>query len=145
MTPSPFPARVSAWRPGLVLAALFVAPCFVAPYPARAEDGDPALGRAIVQDRALSACLLCHAGPFPAPHLQGTIGPRLDGVGARLTREAIRQRLTDPARINPDTVMPSYGRTQGLNRVGAAWRGKPILTERQIEDVVAFLATLRGP
>ena len=112
---------------------------------ARGADGDAARGRAIVQDRALSACLLCHAGPFPASHPQGTIGPGLDGVGSRLTREAIRQRLIDPARVNPDTVMPAYGRIEGLNRVGAAWRGRPILTDQQIEDVTAFLTTLRAP
>ncbi len=112
---------------------------------ARAQDGDAARGRRIVGDRAVSACLLCHSGPFPAPHLQGSIGPRLEGVGDRLTRAELRARLTDPARFNPDTVMPAYGRSEGFTRVGPTWRGKPILTARQIEDVVAFLATLRGP
>ena len=112
---------------------------------AHAEDGDPARGRKIVGDRAVSACLLCHSGPFPAPHLQGSIGPRLEGVGDRLTRAELRARLTDPARFNPDTVMPAYGKSGGFTRVGPAWRGKPILTARQIEDVVAFLATLRAP
>ena len=112
---------------------------------AHARDGDPARGRQIVGDRAVSACLLCHSGPFPAPHLQGSIGPRLEGVGNRLTPAEIRARLTDPARFNPDTVMPAYGKSEGFTRVGPAWRGKPILTARQIEDVAAFLATLRDP
>lgn len=79
----------------------------------QAQAGDAANGRRIVEDRALSACLLCHAGPFPAPHLQGNIGPPLDGVADRLTREEIRQHLVDPARFNPDTVMPAYGKTEG--------------------------------
>ena len=64
-------------------------------------------------------------------------------AGSRLTAEQIRQRLIDPGRTNPDTVMPAYGRTEGLTRVGPAWRGRPILTPAQIEDVVAFLTTLR--
>ena len=109
----------------------------------QAQAADVANGRRIVEDRATSACLLCHSGPFPAPHLQGNIGPRLDGVGDRLTQEEIRQRIVDPARFNPDTVMPAYGKTEGLNRVGSAWLNRPILTPGQIEDVVAFLSTLR--
>jgi L-cysteine S-thiosulfotransferase len=111
----------------------------------QAHAGDTANGRKIVEDRTLSACLLCHAGPFPAPHLQGNIGPRLDGVGDRLTPDEIRQRIVDPSRFNPDTVMPAYGKIDGLNRVGQAWRGRPILTPAQIEDVVAFLASLHAP
>ncbi len=113
--------------------------------PLTATPGDPEAGRRIVADRALSACLLCHAGPFPAPHLQGGIGPTLEGVGTRLTPGEIRLRLVDPRRVNPDTVMPAYFVTEGLHRVGPAWAGKPILTVRQIEDVVAFLTTLRDP
>jgi sulfur-oxidizing protein SoxX len=111
----------------------------------QAQAGDIATGRKIVEDRALSACLLCHSGPFPAPHLQGNIGPRLDGVGDRLTADEIRQRIVDPARFNPDTVMPAYGKIEGLNRVGHTWRGRPILTPEQIEDVVAFLTSLHAP
>lgn len=113
--------------------------------PLTATPGDPEAGRRIVADRALSACLLCHAGPFPAPHLQGGIGPPLDRVGDRLTPGEIRLRLVDPRRVNPDTVMPAYFVTEGLHRVGPAWVGKPILTGQQIEDVVAFLTTLRTP
>ena len=110
-----------------------------------AQAADAVNGRKIVEDRALSACLLCHSGPFPAPHLQGNIGPRLDGVADRMTRDEIRQRLVDPARFNPDTVMPAYGNVEHLNRVGSAWQGRPILTPGQIEDVVAFLSTLHAP
>lgn len=109
------------------------------------SPGDPANGRRIVLDRAVSACLLCHTGPFPAPHLHGSIGPPLDGVGDRLSPGQIRLRLVDSRRVNPDTVMPAYFVTDGLTRVGAAWRGRPVLSAEQIEDVVAFLATLRTP
>jgi L-cysteine S-thiosulfotransferase len=109
------------------------------------RPGDPGRGRQIVENRQLSACLLCHTGPFPAPHLQGTVGPPLDGVGSRLTAGQIRLRLVDPAKLNPDTVMPSYSAVDGFTRVGRPWAGKPVLTGQQIEDVVAFLATLRAP
>jgi L-cysteine S-thiosulfotransferase len=112
---------------------------------APANAADVANGRKIVEDRTLSACLLCHSGPFPAPHLQGNLGPSLDGVADRLSEAEIRQRIENPSRSNPDTVMPAYAKIDGLNRVGAAWRGKPILTPAQIDDVVAFLATLHGP
>src|SRR5262249_1516324 len=59
------------------------------------QPGDAARGRQIVEDRQLGDCLLCHAGPFPAPHLQGTIGPVLTGVGSRLSAGQIRLRLID--------------------------------------------------
>lgn len=113
--------------------------------PLTTRPGNPDNGRRIVLDRATSACLLCHSGPFSAPHLQGSIGPSLTGVGSRLSPGEIRLRLVDPARFNPDTVMPAYYVTTGLTRVGQPWQGKPVLTAEQIEDVVTFLTTLREP
>jgi L-cysteine S-thiosulfotransferase len=111
--------------------------------PLTAQPGDPARGRQIVENRQLSACLLCHSGPFPAPHLQGTIGPSLDAVGSRLSVGQIRLRLIDARKVNPDTVMPPYYVVDGLNRTGRVWQGRPALSAQQIEDVVAFLSTLR--
>jgi sulfur-oxidizing protein SoxX len=113
--------------------------------PLTMQPGDPMRGRQIVENRQLSACLLCHAGPFPEPHLQGNIGPPLAGVGARLTAGEIRLRLIDARRLNPNTVMPPYYVVEGLNRTGHAWQGEPALSAQQIEDVVAFLTTLRAP
>jgi sulfur-oxidizing protein SoxX len=113
--------------------------------PLTAQPGDPARGRQIVEDRSVGACLLCHAAPFPAPHLQGTIGPSLDGVGSRLDAGQIRRRLVDARTVNPNTVMPPYFVVDGLNRTGGAWQGRPALSAQQIEDVVAFLTTLRTP
>jgi sulfur-oxidizing protein SoxX len=110
-----------------------------------ARPGDPARGGRIVEDRQLSACLLCHSGPFPAPHLQGTIGPSLEGVGSRLSAGQIRLRLVDARKLNPDTVMPPYYVADGLNRLGTTWQGRSALSAQQIEDVVAYLTTLRAP
>ena len=108
--------------------------------------GDAARGAAIVASRSQGLCLLCHALPGQLPAHQGTLGTLgtpLDGVGARLDADALRQRLLAPERFNPDTVMPAYGRSDGLLQVAAAQRGKPLLAPGQIDDVVAYLATLR--
>jgi L-cysteine S-thiosulfotransferase len=106
-------------------------------------SGDPTRGRAIVLDRRLGACLLCHTGPFPEEKFQGTLAPDLSGAGLRWSAGQLRLRLVDPTRLNPDTIMPPYYRVDGLARVGDAWRGKPVLTAGQIEDVISFLSTLR--
>ena len=106
------------------------------------QPGDAARGRAIVANRTVGLCLLCHSGPFPEERFQGNLAPDLSGAGRRWSEGQLRLRLIDPARINPATIMPAYHRTEGLVRVGRAWQGKPILTAEQIEDVVAFLTTL---
>ena len=105
--------------------------------------GDPEKGRAIVANRQLGLCLLCHSGPFPEERFQGNLAPDLRGVGARLNTEQIRQRLIDPARFNPDTIMPAYSKTEGLVRVAPSLRGKTLLSAEQIDDVVAYLVTLK--
>jgi L-cysteine S-thiosulfotransferase len=105
--------------------------------------GDPARGRAIVTNRQLGLCLLCHSGPFPEEPFQGNLAPDLAGAGKRSTEGQLRLRIADSSRINPATIMPAYHRTDGLTRVAPAWRGKPVLNAEQIEDVVAFLTTLR--
>jgi sulfur-oxidizing protein SoxX len=105
--------------------------------------GDGARGRLLVMDRRVGLCLLCHSGPFPEERFQGTIAPDLRGVGARLSEGQIRLRIVDAALLNSKTIMPAYFRTTGLTRVAAAYRGKPVLSAAQIEDIVAFLVGLR--
>lgn len=113
------------------------------PQPLEGTVGDAARGRAIVASRAQGLCLLCHPGPIPEERFQGNLAPDLAGAGSRWTVAQLRLRLVDPRRLNPDTIMPAYHRTEGLTRVGPAWGGKPILNAQQIEDVVAWLATLK--
>ena len=113
------------------------------PRPLTGEPGDPTRGRAIVASRQKGLCLLCHPAPIPEERFQGNLAPDLAGVGSRLTEGQLRLRLVDGRRLNPDTIMPSYHRTEGLERVGPAWRGRTVLTAQEIEDVVAFLAGLR--
>jgi L-cysteine S-thiosulfotransferase len=105
--------------------------------------GDPVRGRAIVANRQVGLCLLCHSGPFPDERFQGNLAPDLRGAGARSSEGQLRLRIVDSSRINPGSIMPAYHRTEGLVRVAPAWRDKPVLTATQIEDVVAFLMTLR--
>ena len=105
--------------------------------------GDPARGRAIVVNRQVGLCLLCHSGPFPEERFQGNLAPDLAGAGKRASEGQLRLRIVDSSQINPTTIMPAYHRTEGLVRVAPALRGKPILSAEQIEDVVAFLMTLK--
>ena len=106
--------------------------------------GDAARGRAIVANRQQGLCLLCHTGPIPEERFQGNLAPDLSGAGSRWSEGQLRLRIADAQRLNPASIMPAYYRSEGLARVGAAWQGKPILDAQQIEDVVAYLRTLRN-
>jgi sulfur-oxidizing protein SoxX len=111
--------------------------------PLVAGQPDPANGRRIVTDRRKGLCLLCHSGPFPEERFQGTLAPSLAGVGLRLSEGAMRLRIVDSRKVNPESLMPAYFRHEGLDEVGAAWKGRTILSASEVEDVVAFLLTLK--
>lgn len=113
------------------------------PDPLTGEPGDAARGRAIVADRTVGLCLLCHSGPFPETPLQGNLAPNLAGAGARWSAGQLRLRLVDPSRLVPDTIMPPYYRLDHVQRVARSYEGKTILGAQQIEDVVAYLVTLK--
>jgi len=104
--------------------------------------GDPARGREIVTNRQVGLCLLCHSGPFPEERFQGNLAPDLRS-SARLNEGQIRARIVDPRKSNRDSIMPAYFDTAGLNRVAPSFRGKTLLTAEQIEDIVAYLRTLK--
>ncbi len=105
--------------------------------------GDPARGRAIVANRQVGLCLLCHSGPFPEERFQGNLAPGLTSVGARYSEGQIRQRIVDSRKVNPQTIMPAYYESEGFVRVAPAYRGRTILSAEQIEDVVAYLTMLK--
>jgi sulfur-oxidizing protein SoxX len=107
------------------------------------RPGDAVRGRAIVANRTVGLCLLCHSAPIPEERFQGNLAPDLAGAGSRAMPGQLRLRLVDAARLNPDTIMPPYYRVDGLTRVAKNFQGKTILTAQQVEDVVAYLATLK--
>ena len=111
-------------------------------FPFLAFSGDIEKGKQLVLSRGDGNCLLCHAVPG-ADRLAGNIGPSLAGVGTRLSKDEIRERIADAGRFNPKTIMPPYGRTEGLHGVAPQYRGKPLLTPEQIEDATEYLATLK--
>jgi sulfur-oxidizing protein SoxX len=131
----PGPAGAQALRPYTVVGDAI-------PEPLTNARGDVARGRALVVERS-STCILCHSGPFPEQKFQGDLAPDLSGSGSRWSEGQLRLRLVDASRLNAATIMPSYYRVAGLDRVGTTWRGKPILSAEQIEDIVAYLITLR--
>lgn len=139
----------------VLIAALFVAPPAIAqlraftvvgdaiPQSLTGQAGDAARGRTIVTDRQKGLCLLCHTGPFPEQRFQGNLAPDLRGAGSRWDEGQLRLRLVDSSKVNPSTIMPAYYRLDGLTRVGGPWQGRPVLSADEVEDVVAFLLTLK--
>jgi sulfur-oxidizing protein SoxX len=107
------------------------------------QSGDAARGRAIVANRSVGLCLLCHSGPIAEERFQGDLAPSLSGAGTRWSAGQLRLRIVDGSRLNADTIMPPYYRTTGLQRVARNFEGKTILTADQVEDVVAYLVTLK--
>ena len=106
--------------------------------------GDPVMGKAVFLDRSTGHCLLCHSVKQIAEPSQGTLGPALDDVGNRLSADQLRVRISDGTRLNPDTAMPAYFRQAPLNRVAAEYVDKTVLTEQALEDLVAYLLTLKS-
>lgn len=113
------------------------------PQPLTATPGDAARGRAIVANRQLGLCLLCHRGPIPEERFQGNLAPPLDGAGTRWSAAQLRLRVADARRLEPQSLMPAFYKADGLERVAPAFAGRPVLTAQQVEDVVAYLLTLK--
>jgi sulfur-oxidizing protein SoxX len=113
--------------------------------------GDPARGREVVGNKSLGNCVACHANsdmsdiPF-----HGEIGPMLDGAGERWSEAELRGIVANAKMMFPDSMMPSFYKVDGFTRPGNAYTGEaaddsfgPLLTAQQIEDVVAYLSTLK--
>lgn len=133
-------------------AAQAAAPTRLAPDPGASLDtpltttpGDAARGRAIVASRQQGLCLLCHQAPIAEERFQGDVAGNLAGAGSRWTAGQLRQRIVDSRRLNPDSLMPAFHRSTGLWRVAPALAGQPLLNAQQVEDVVAWLQTLKDP
>ena len=114
------------------------------PEPIGGIAGDAGRGRTLMLGREAANCVLCHALPEPGVRFSGDLGPPLGGVARTFSVAQLRLRVVDSMRVNPTTIMPSYYRIEGLDRVAGAYRGKPILAAEQVEDIVAYLATLKN-
>jgi len=140
------PAALLAWAapagaadpPGAAAAAAQAMPRSLTGRP-----GDAARGRDIVLSRERGNCIACHEVPAPDRRFHGDVGPSLDGIAARLGEAELRARLVDARRVTPSSIMPAYHRVDGFRRVAAAYAGRPVLTAEEVEDVLAFLMTLR--
>jgi L-cysteine S-thiosulfotransferase len=115
------------------------------PVPLTSTPGDPKTGAQVAVERHLGNCLSCHeVAALRSEEFHGEVGPSLDGVGSRWDAAALRMIIVNPKEVfGAATAMPAFYRIDGLNRVRPEFAGKPILTAQQVEDVVAFLATLK--
>jgi|TARA_R110000851_G_scaffold21488_17_gene64445 sulfur-oxidizing protein SoxX len=113
--------------------------------------GDPVAGREVLGSRSLGNCVACHqVTDLSDVPFHGEIGPMLDGAGSRWSDAELRGIVANAKMMFPDSLMPSFYRTDGYTRPGNAFTGEaadstfgPLLTAQQVEDVVAYLATLK--
>ncbi len=116
------------------------------PKPLTDKPGDPANGRKLVANRKKGNCLACHKIEQMKDFLfHGEIGPELTDIASNMPASEMRLRLVNPKIVNPDTIMPAFYKVDGLYRVMKKFQGKPILTAQEVEDVIAFLVTLKAP
>jgi L-cysteine S-thiosulfotransferase len=113
------------------------------PQPLTDVPGDAQRGRAIVASRQQGLCLLCHQAPIAEEPAQGNLAGDLRGTGSRWSEAQLRLRVADARRLNPASLMPAFHRAEGQQRVGPAWQGRPVLDAQQVEDVVAYLRSMR--
>tara|TARA_R100001369_G_scaffold10278_1_gene23260 strand:+ start:1379 stop:1852 length:474 start_codon:yes stop_codon:yes gene_type:complete len=113
--------------------------------------GDVTNGRALVGDKGAGNCVACHmVSDLADVPFQGNIGPMLDGAGDRWSEAELRGLVVNAKVMFEGSMMPSFYRTEGYTRPGNAYTGKaaddtfaPLLSAQQVEDVVAYLATLK--
>lgn len=109
------------------------------------QAGDPTRGKSIVVSRQTGLCILCHSVPFTEERFQGNLAPDLRISVGNLNAAQLRARLVDASRFQPNTIMPSYYRIDHLQRVAPLFVGKTVLSGQDIEDVIAYLLTIKNP
>ncbi len=108
------------------------------------QPGDPVNGRKLAINTKQGNCLACHVMPVPEQPFHGNVGPDLSEAGGNLSEGEIRLRIVDSKVLNPDTIMPAFYRNDGYERVLKKFQGKTMLSAQQVEDVVAYVMTLKG-
>ena len=107
------------------------------------KAGDPKAGRKTAINRKQGNCLACHVMPVPEQPFHGLVGPDLNGVAGRYSEGELRLRVVDSKVLNPDTIMPAFYRNTGFHRVLKKFDGKTVLSAQQVEDIIAYLKTLK--
>lgn len=118
---------------------------FTVPASLTGTPGDPEAGAEIFKNKKLGNCLACHENSAMKNELfHGNVGPSLDRIGRRRAPDQLRAILVNSKAVfGPDTVMPGfYSLDVGVD-VRKDLVGKTILTAQQVEDVVAYLSTLK--
>ncbi len=105
--------------------------------------GDAKKGRKTAINRKKGNCLACHSMPIPEQPYHGQIGPDLKGVASRYKEGEIRLRIVNPKIVNADSIMPAFYRNDGLHRVLKKFKGKTVLSAAEVEDIVAYMMTLK--
>ncbi len=112
--------------------------------PLTAVKGDAKRGRRLVIATDKGNCLACHKMPVPEEIFHGTLGPDLHGVASRFSEAQLRLRLVDEKQLNPRTIMPGFYRhPDKLRLVADEYQGQTLLSAQEIEDVLAYLMTLK--
>ena len=108
-------------------------------------------GAKVAASRAMGNCVACHKISTLDAAFQGEVGPSLDGVADRWNEAELRGIVADAKKTYEGTIMPSFYKVSGFVRPGDGFTGKaaegeldPLLSAQQIEDVVAFLTTLKA-
>lgn len=107
------------------------------------KPGDAVKGRNVAINRKKGNCLACHVLPIPEQTFHGNIGPELNGVAGRLSEGEVRARIVNPKLANEGTIMPAFYKNEGFTRVLKGFEGKSLLSASEVEDVVAYVMTLK--
>ena len=105
--------------------------------------GNAESGRKLAINRKKGNCLACHKMPIYEQQFHGNVGPRLHGVGNRLTEGQIRLQIVNSKILNEGTIMPAFYVNTGFNRVLKKFKGKSLLSASEIEDLVAYTVSLK--
>ena len=107
-------------------------------------EGDATVGRNVFSNRKQGNCLACHVNKeMPEETFHGEVGPALDGVADRWTQAELRGIVTNSKMMFDGTIMPAFYVDSGYERPLEDFAGNSILTAQQVEDVVAYLMTLK--